>query len=49
MMVCGSGDKWMDFRSLWGVELKSLANGLDSGVRKREKSKDDLLVWGLSN
>lgn len=44
MMVCDSRDKWMDSRSLWAVELKSLANGLDGGVRKREKSKDDLLV-----
>lgn len=26
--------------------LKPFANGLDGGVRKREESKEDLLVWG---
>lgn len=48
-MVHGGGNEWMDARSVLGVELQSLANGLDDGVRKREESKDDPLVWGLNN
>lgn len=49
MMACEVEIEWMNSRSIQGVELKSLANGLDVGVRNREALKDDKLVWGLNN
>lgn len=39
----------MNSTSIQGLELKSLADGLDVGVRKKEASKDDILVWELNN